>query len=91
MFNADVEALQKLAASDTLVHLDSDRALGDIKDDARTAVVVAVGHALVDGAVGLDSHAVAALEGPQVAPERGDAMLPEALGEFVTGAMTVSL
>lgn len=46
---------------DTLVHDNTDGALGDVVHDASLAVVELVGHTLVDGAVGLHIHNVTSL------------------------------
>merc|ERR1719463_393576 len=59
VLHAHVEVLVDDAAVDLLGHADADRALGDVVDLARAAVVVLEGHALDLGRVALDVDVVA--------------------------------
>jgi hypothetical protein len=54
VLNTDVDSLGDDAASDALVHLHTNCALGNVPNSSSLAVVVLVGHALVDSTIGLD-------------------------------------
>ena len=88
VFDSDMDSLLDDTSIHELVHTDADGALGNVEDDAGTAVVVLVGHALVDGGVGEDIYVIADLDREEVLREVGHAMLPEFLGEHVARTRT---
>jgi len=66
-----------------LVDTDTNGRLGHVEDDTGAAVVVLVGHTLVDGRVGKDIDVVTNLDGEEVLGEVGQSMLAEFLREHV--------
>jgi hypothetical protein len=90
VLNADVEALLDNAVADLLVDNDTNGTRSDVPDNAGTAVVELVGHALVDGTVTLDIDVVSDAEGRQIGAHVRKAMAPEGLGEQVTGLRTLT-
>ena len=86
VLDADVDALLKDAAIDELVHTDTDGGLGNVEDDTGAAVVVLVGHTLVDGGISEDVNVVTDLDGHHVLGEVDGSLLPEILGKHVARA-----
>ena len=86
VLDADVDALLKDAAIDELVHTDTDGGLGNVEDDTGAAVVVLVGHALVDGGISEDVNVVTDLDGHHLLGEVDGPLLPEFLGKHVARA-----
>jgi len=84
VLNAQMEALLHLAVADDLVDLDTDGVLGNVENDTSAAVVVRVGHTLLDGGVADDINVVATLVLDQVPGQVGHTMAAEALGVLVT-------
>ena len=83
MLDADVDALLENAAIDKLVDADTDCGLGNVEYNAGAAVVVLVGHTLVDGRISEDIDVVTDLDGHQVLGKVNGSLLPELLGEHV--------
>lgn len=83
VLDADVDAFLEDAAVHELVHADSDGRLGDVEDDAGAAVVVLVGHALVNGGIGEDVDVVSHMDGHEVLGEMDGSLLAELLSEHV--------
>ena len=88
VLDAHVDALSQDTALDLLVHQHADSGLGDVPHAASAAVVVPVGHTLVDGTVDLDVHEVTQLVGGQVSLHGGKAMVAKPLGEHVARVAT---
>ena len=86
VLHAHVEVLVDDAAVDLLGHADADRALGDVVDLARAAVVVLEGHALDLGRVALDVDVVAQLVLGHVRRHLDHAPLAEGPREHVARA-----
>ena len=61
MGGSNVKVLLEDSSVDFLVHDNTNGSLGDVENNTGTAVVVSVGHALVDGGVHLDINIVASL------------------------------
>ena len=91
VLDADVDALLEDAAVDELVHTDTDGGLGNVEDDTGAAVVVLVGHTLVDGGISKDVNIVTDLDGHHVLGEVDGSLLPEVLGEHVAGTRAGSV
>ena len=91
MLNADVDPLGENPDANTLVHNNTDSPGGDVVDAAGPALVVLVGHTLVNSTINLDVHNVADLEHLQVGGQVNGTLGTEPLGEQVAGARTVSL
>ena len=91
VLDANVDALLKDAAVDELVHTDTNGGLGNIEDDTGAAVVVLVGHTLVDGGISEDVNVVTDLDGHHVLGEVDGSLLPEVLGEHVAGTRAGSV
>ena len=91
VLDADVDALLEDAAVDELVHTDTDGGLGNVEDDTGAAVVVLVGHTLVDGGISEDVNVVTDLDGHHVLGEVDGSLLPEVLGEHVAGTRAGSV
>jgi hypothetical protein len=91
VLDADVDALLEDAAVDELVHTDTDGGLCNVEDDAGAAVVVLVGHTLVNGGVSEDVNVVADLDGHHVLGEVDGSLLPEVLGKHVARARAGSV
>lgn len=91
VLDADVDALADDPVADLLVDLNTDGALGDVPDAAGATVVEGVGHAFLDGAVGLDVDVVPELVGLEVGLEAGHSVLTEGAGEFAAGACSVTV
>ena len=83
MLNADMDALFNDATIDEFVHAYTHGRLGHIKYNSCAAVVVFVGHPLVDGRIGENVDVVTNLEGEEVLREVGHTMFPEFLREHV--------
>jgi len=83
VLDADVDALLEDAAIDELVHANTDSGLGNVEDDTGAAVVVLVGHTLVDGGISEDVNVVTDLDGHHVLGEVDGSLLPEFLGKHV--------
>ena len=88
VLDAHVDALVKDTTLEHLVDEDTHGGLSDVPHTAGTAVVVPVGHTLVDGAVDLDVHEVTQLVGGQVSLHGGKAMVAKPLGEHVARVAT---
>lgn len=90
MLNANADALLNVAVANRLVDDDAEGTLRDVEDDTGLAVVELVGHALLDGTVGLDVDEVPDLVGGHVGGELDHAMIAEAAGEEMASAGTVT-
>jgi len=84
MLNTDVKALVKDLALDLLVHHHTHGGLGDVPHTAGTAVIVTVGHTLVDGTVDLDVNEVTHLVLGHVGLHGRKTIVTEPLREHVT-------
>lgn len=91
VLNAHVDALGTDAATNSFVHDDAARVLGDIENFTSLSLVVLVGHTLLNGAV---SHDVNEVTHSVVGQEAGQggvlAVLAVGAGEQVTGASAIS-
>jgi hypothetical protein len=83
MLNTDIDALLHVSMANSLVDDDAKGSLGDIKDDARLAMVEFVGHAAMNSAIGLDVDVIAHLVDVHVCGEVDWAMLAEAASKCV--------
>merc|ERR1719230_1384242 len=90
VLDAYVEAFAELAATDDLVHLNTNSVAVDVEDDAAAAVVEAVWHTLLDGWVDDDVNIITTLELVEVAGEARRTLGLVCLRELVTRAMTVT-
>ena len=91
MLNADVHALLNVTRTHLLVDDDTEGALGDVEDDTGLAVVELVGHALLDGTVGLDVDVVADLVDLHVGAGADHAVLAEFAGKGVTSTSAITV
>lgn len=91
VLDADVNALGDDAVAHLLIDDDSDGAGIDVEDSAGLAVVVLVGHALVDGSIDSDIDDLSSPVGSQGLGDADSAFLSEALLELVTGASTIAV
>ena len=91
VLDADVDALGDDALADLLVDDDSDGSGVDVEDGAGAAVVVLVGHSLVDGAVDDDINDVSDLEAGERVGDVDGSVLLEPLSELVSGSSLVSV
>merc|ERR1719409_2050920 len=83
VLDAHVKALVDDATLKLLVHEDTDGGLGDVPHTAGAAVVVPVGHTLVDGTVDLDVNEVTHLVLGEVGLHGGKTVVAEPLREHV--------
>merc|ERR1719387_1634520 len=90
MCYVDMNTLPHLAVSDDLRHLNADRIAIDVEDDARTAVVEGVRHALLNGRVDNDVDIVAALELRKISRDIRHTFGLVSFGIFVAGTMAVT-
>lgn len=90
MFNANVDALADLADTDGLVDLDTDGALGDVPNDPSLAVVEFVRHTFLDSTITLDVYDLADFVDLEDLTVGHGTMLPEASGEKVPCAGSVT-
>mmetsp|Transcript_41521 Transcript_41521/g.102462 ORF Transcript_41521/g.102462 Transcript_41521/m.102462 type:complete len:247 (-) Transcript_41521:17-757(-) len=86
VLEAHVDALLDLALAVHLVHLDTHRALSDVPDHTRAAVVELERHALVLRSVRDDVHALTHLEGAHVRREPDHTLLAEPAREEIARA-----
>ena len=91
MLDSDVDALLQLLVADDFVDLNTDGTAGDVEHNTSAAVVVLVGHTLVDSTISLDVYVVTDLHVTQVSGQGRKTALAEVLGEHVAGASTVTV
>ena len=91
MFDPDVDALGDDSLSDLLVDNDTDGSGVDVEDTSGSAVIVFVGHALVDGSVNNDVNDISDLVGSECFRDVNGTVLFESLSEFVSGPSLVSV
>ena len=90
VLDADGDALFHVAVANALVDNEAEGAGGDVVDNGSASVVELVGHALVDGAVGLDVDQVTDLVGDHVGRQLGRAVLAEIASKHVAGACAIT-
>lgn len=86
MFNADVDAFGDETVANLFVDDDSDGAGVDVEDASGAAMVVLVGHALVDGSIDNDVNNVSDPVGSQGLGDVDGSVLFEPLSELVSGS-----
>ena len=91
MLNSHVDALGNDAVSDLLVDDDSDGTRVDVEDGSSAAVVVLVGHTLVDGSIDGNVDDVSDLVAGQRLGNVDSSVLLEALSELVSSSTLVSV
>ena len=91
VLDSHVDALGNDAVSDLLVDDDSDGPGVDVKDGTGAAVVVLVGHALVNGSVDSDVNDISDLVGGEGFGDVDGSVLLETLSELVAGSTLVSV
>ena len=91
MLDPDVNALGDDSVPDLLVDDNSDGPGVDVEDAAGPAVVVLVGHALVDGPVDDDINNISDFVGGEGLGDVDGSVLLEALSELVSGSSLVSV
>lgn len=91
MFNSDINSFGDDSVSDLLIDDDSHSPGVDIEDSASSAMIVFVGHALVDGTVDSDVDDVSDFEGGQLVGNMDGSVSPESLCELVSGSPLVSI
>lgn len=78
-------------SSDLLVDDDTNSMLSDIKDSTSLAVVVFVGHTLLEGTIALNVHNISLLKDSQESGKGFNTMFPEFARKQVTSAATITL
>ena len=91
MLDSNMDALGDDPLPNLLVDDDSDGSGVDVEDGASAAVVVLVGHTLVDGAVDDDINDVPDLEAGEGVGDVDGTVLLEALSELVSGSSLVAV
>lgn len=91
MLHTNMNTFVDDAATEVLVHNDTHSVGGDIPHAASSAVVVLVGHALLDGGVGLDIDVVTKLVVDEVGRQIRHATLTKRAREHVAGGAAVTL
>lgn len=91
VFDSHVDPLGDDAVPDLLVDDDTEGPWVDVEDSTGLAMVVLVGHALVDGAVNGDVDDLATLVGSECLGDVDGACLSESLLELVTGSPSVAV
>ncbi len=91
MFYSDVDSLGDYSLSDLLVDLNSNGSGIDVEDSTCAAMVVFVGHALMDGTIYYNVHDVTNFVGCEGLGNVDGSVLFEAFFEFVSGFTFVSV
>ena len=91
MLNADMNAFRDDALPDLLVYDDSNGPRVDVEHSSGSAVVVLIGHTLMDGAVDHNIHNVSNFVGGEGLGNVDGSVLLEPLFEFVSGSALVTV
>lgn len=91
MLDSNMDALGDDPLSDLLVDDDSNGSGVDVEDGTSAAVVVLIGHALVDGSVDSNINDVSDLEAGKSVGDVDGSVLLESLSEFMSGSSLVSV
>ena len=91
MLDSDMDSLGDDSVSDLLVDNDSDGSGVDVEDSTGAAVVVFIGHTLVDGSIDHDVDDISDLVGGQGLRDVHCSVCSESLSEFVSGSSLVSV
>lgn len=91
VFDSDMNSLGDDSISDLFVDDDSDGSGVNVEDSTGAAVVVLIGHTLVDGSIDDDVDDISDLVGSQGLRDVNGSMCSESLSEFVSGSSLVSV
>ena len=91
MFHSDVQSLRDNSVSDLLVNDHAQSSWVDVEDCSGSAVVVLVGHGLVDGSIDDDIDDITDLVGGEVLGHADSAVASESFLEFVSSSSLVSV
>ena len=84
VLDANVNTLAKDAATNKLVHLDTDSDLVNVEYYAGPTVVILVRHTLVYGGISVNINVVTLLEDLEVTTDVGHTLCSEGLGELLS-------
>ena len=91
VFNAEVNALGENLVTDSLVHFNTDGALGDVPDDTSLTVVEFVWHTLVYGSVGLHVNDLTNLVDLGVSGGLDGTVVAETTRKHMTGTRSLTI
>ena len=89
MLDSDMNAFRDDPVPDLLVDNDADGPVVHVENAASPAVVVFVGHALVDGPIDHNIHDIANLVGGKGSGDVNGSVLLESLSELVSGSSSL--
>ncbi len=91
MFDSDVESFGDDSVSNLFVDDDAEGSGVDVEDCAGSAVVVFVGHGLVDGTIDDDVNNISDLVSGEILGHTNGSVASESLLEFVSGSSFISV
>lgn len=91
MLDSKVDSLGDDVSSNSLVYDDTDGVLGDVVNSTSFTVVDFVWHTLLDGTITFDVNDVASFVDMHVGGEAWHTLVPELLGEHVSGTPSFTM